>query len=131
MSKTTTLASGNVTPTDTLLVQLREPDEFPASILITWPASAVGGRSAPVRCNCERGRAADGYRHYEVGGDPSIRIGTRGVATDHQIKILHPSVRRQPSSCDDWGRWLLPYLPITLSSGRSAPVAPASPASNA
>jgi hypothetical protein len=37
MSKTTTLASGQITPTDALLVELREPDEFPASILITWP----------------------------------------------------------------------------------------------
>jgi hypothetical protein len=37
MSKTTTLASGQITPTDTLLVELHEPDEFPASILITWP----------------------------------------------------------------------------------------------
>jgi hypothetical protein len=37
MSKTTTLASGQITPTDTLLVELREPDELPASILITWP----------------------------------------------------------------------------------------------
>jgi hypothetical protein len=26
-----------ITPTDALLVQLREPDEFPASILIIWP----------------------------------------------------------------------------------------------
>jgi hypothetical protein len=37
MSKTTILASGQITPTDTLLVQLREPDEFPASVLIIWP----------------------------------------------------------------------------------------------
>jgi hypothetical protein len=37
MSKTTTLASGHVTPTDTLLVELREQDEFPATILIIWP----------------------------------------------------------------------------------------------
>ena len=37
MSKTTTLASGQITPTDALLVELREPDEFPASILIIWP----------------------------------------------------------------------------------------------
>jgi hypothetical protein len=37
MSKTTTLASGSVTPTDMLIVQLRVPDELPASILITWP----------------------------------------------------------------------------------------------
>jgi len=29
MSKTTILASGQVTPTDALLVELREPDEFP------------------------------------------------------------------------------------------------------
>jgi hypothetical protein len=37
MSKTTTLASGQITTTDTLRVELREPDEFPATILITWP----------------------------------------------------------------------------------------------
>jgi hypothetical protein len=37
LSKTTILASGQITPTDALLVELREPDEFPASILITWP----------------------------------------------------------------------------------------------
>jgi hypothetical protein len=37
MSKTTILASGQITPTDTLLVELREPDEFPSAIFITWP----------------------------------------------------------------------------------------------
>jgi hypothetical protein len=37
MSKTTILASSQITSTDALLVELREPDEFPASVLITWP----------------------------------------------------------------------------------------------
>ena len=37
MSKTTILASGHITPTDTLLVELREPDEFSASVWIIWP----------------------------------------------------------------------------------------------
>jgi hypothetical protein len=37
MSKTTILARGRITPTDTLIVELREPDESPASILIIWP----------------------------------------------------------------------------------------------
>jgi hypothetical protein len=37
MSKTTILASGQITPTDALLVQLREPHELPASVLIIWP----------------------------------------------------------------------------------------------
>jgi hypothetical protein len=37
MSKTTILASGQITRTDELLVELLEPDELPASILITWP----------------------------------------------------------------------------------------------
>jgi hypothetical protein len=37
MSKTTTLASGQITTTDILRVELREPDEFPAVILIIWP----------------------------------------------------------------------------------------------
>lgn len=39
MSKTTILASGQVTHADALRVELREPDEFPASILIIWPAA--------------------------------------------------------------------------------------------
>ena len=37
MSKTTILASGQITPTDALQVELREPDQFPATILIIWP----------------------------------------------------------------------------------------------
>jgi hypothetical protein len=37
MSKTTTLASGQITPTDTLLVELREPSELPPAILTAWP----------------------------------------------------------------------------------------------
>jgi hypothetical protein len=37
MSKTTTLASGQITPADALRVELQEPDEFPATILIIWP----------------------------------------------------------------------------------------------
>jgi hypothetical protein len=37
VSKTTTLASGQITPTDALRVELREPEEFPATILIIWP----------------------------------------------------------------------------------------------
>jgi hypothetical protein len=37
MSKTTILANGKITPTDALRVELQEPDEFPATILIIWP----------------------------------------------------------------------------------------------
>ena len=37
MSKTTRLANGQITPPDALRVELREPDEFPATILIIWP----------------------------------------------------------------------------------------------
>jgi hypothetical protein len=37
MSKTTILASGQITPADALRVELQEPDEFPATILIIWP----------------------------------------------------------------------------------------------
>jgi hypothetical protein len=53
MSKTTTLASGNVTPTDKLLVELLEPDEFPATILITWPQapSVVDPRKSDATAN--------------------------------------------------------------------------------
>jgi hypothetical protein len=31
------LASGQITSSDTLRVELQEPDEFPATILIIWP----------------------------------------------------------------------------------------------
>jgi hypothetical protein len=41
MSKTTILASGQITTTDALHVELREPDEFPASILIIWPQAPM------------------------------------------------------------------------------------------
>jgi hypothetical protein len=53
MSKTTTLASGKVTPTDKLLVELLEPEEFPASILITWPQtpSAIDPRKFDATAN--------------------------------------------------------------------------------
>jgi hypothetical protein len=37
MSKTTILANGQISPTDALRVELQEPDEFPATILIIWP----------------------------------------------------------------------------------------------
>jgi hypothetical protein len=37
MSKTTILASDQITGTDAVRVELREPVEFPASILIIWP----------------------------------------------------------------------------------------------
>jgi hypothetical protein len=31
------LANGQITPTGALRVELQEPDEFPATILIVWP----------------------------------------------------------------------------------------------
>ena len=37
MSKTTILASGQITPADSLRVALQEPADFPPSIMITWP----------------------------------------------------------------------------------------------
>jgi hypothetical protein len=37
MSKTTILATGQISPTDALRVELREPDKFRATILIIWP----------------------------------------------------------------------------------------------
>ena len=37
MSKSTTLASGQITPTDTISVELVQPDSMPATVKITWP----------------------------------------------------------------------------------------------
>ena len=40
MSKQTTLASSQITPSgDTITVELVAPDDFPAVVSITWPAS--------------------------------------------------------------------------------------------
>jgi hypothetical protein len=50
VSKTTILASGQITTTDALRVELREPDEFPATIFYYLASS--GDRSAPLRRNC-------------------------------------------------------------------------------
>ena len=41
MSKTTTLASGQITTTDPLHVELREPEEFPATKSSVLKASSV------------------------------------------------------------------------------------------
>ena len=53
MSKTTTLANGKVTLTDRILVELVEPEDFPASIVITWPQapSAVDPRKFGATAN--------------------------------------------------------------------------------
>jgi hypothetical protein len=37
MSKITTLASGRITPSDTLTVELIQPDSMPAVVRIVWP----------------------------------------------------------------------------------------------
>jgi hypothetical protein len=72
MSKTTTLASSQITPTrhyesscGSLMNIRRDLDQL--------ASSGVSDRSAPVRCNCERGRTHHGYSHHKVGTDPSKR----------------------------------------------------------
>jgi hypothetical protein len=39
MSKLTPLASGQITPTDSITVVLVEPDDMPSSVIIHWPAA--------------------------------------------------------------------------------------------
>ncbi len=36
----TELARGKITPSDELLIELREPDNEPAAVLIHWPSAA-------------------------------------------------------------------------------------------
>jgi hypothetical protein len=38
--QTTQLAHGKITNADTLIIELREPDNEPASVLIHWPPAA-------------------------------------------------------------------------------------------
>lgn len=38
MSKITTLASGQITAVDVLTIELVEPDETPAVVIVRWPA---------------------------------------------------------------------------------------------
>jgi hypothetical protein len=49
MSKITTLASSQITPSDTLAVELVEADETPAVVIIRWPVkpSVVHPRRFP------------------------------------------------------------------------------------
>jgi hypothetical protein len=40
MSKVTELASSQITPTDTLTIELVEADETPAVVIVRWPLKA-------------------------------------------------------------------------------------------
>jgi hypothetical protein len=40
VSKITTLASGQITPSDALAVELVETDETPSAVIIRWPLKA-------------------------------------------------------------------------------------------
>jgi hypothetical protein len=41
MSKMTELASGAITAVDTVTIELGEPDETSAIVIVTWPAKAT------------------------------------------------------------------------------------------
>ena len=41
MNKLTPLASGQITPTDTISVVLVEPEDIPASVVAHWPARST------------------------------------------------------------------------------------------
>jgi hypothetical protein len=41
MSKITTLASGQITAVDTLIIELVEADETPAVVIVRWPVKAT------------------------------------------------------------------------------------------
>jgi hypothetical protein len=94
MSKTTILANGQITPTDALPVELQEPDEFPATILIVWPSGAVSSRSETLQCNCECGRTPHGYEHHKAGRDQGIQALTPfGSASATRLMPHGPGLR--------------------------------------
>jgi hypothetical protein len=41
MSTITTLASGQITPSDTISIEFVRPDNMPASVKITWPQQST------------------------------------------------------------------------------------------
>jgi hypothetical protein len=41
MSKITTLGAAQITPSDTLAIELVEADETPAAVIIRWPVKAT------------------------------------------------------------------------------------------
>jgi hypothetical protein len=65
------LATGQITVTDTPLVERREPEDFPASILITWPQMPSMIDPRRFGATAKRRRTPHGYGHHKVGGDPS------------------------------------------------------------
>jgi hypothetical protein len=53
VSKTTTLATGQITTADALTVELVQPADTPAMIMLQWPlaATVVDPRRLPATCN--------------------------------------------------------------------------------
>ena len=52
MSKVTTLAEGQITPTDQLVIELVQADEAPAVVIVTRPGQGDRVASATVRRDC-------------------------------------------------------------------------------
>ena len=83
MSKTTILASGQISPTDTIFVEPREPDEFPTSVFITglkqrqW---SIRGGSVQLRTRSRASllRPSQRWRRIEHMG---LSLGTAGQQT--------------------------------------------------
>jgi hypothetical protein len=46
------LARGNITQSDELLIELREPDNEPGAVLIHWPAAASVASPAAFPDHC-------------------------------------------------------------------------------
>src|SRR4029453_5606093 len=78
MGKTATLAGGQISPTNKLLVDLGEPEELPASILITWP-------QAPS--------VVDPHR-FGATANASARLYAKAITTLALIRAYEPEQER-------------------------------------
>jgi hypothetical protein len=81
MSKITELASGQITTTDSVKIELVEADETPAVVIVTWPskASVLHPHRFPTAADvCARTFAAAVVRLASIkGGAETVKAGTK------------------------------------------------------
>jgi hypothetical protein len=114
MSKTATLASGQISPTNKLLVELREPEELPASILITWP-------QAPS--------VVDPHR-FGATANAVARLMATAITTLAQIRAYEPEQEKnsrvflQSATCRSAIMWDTSERPATILAVAGSPTCP-------
>jgi hypothetical protein len=104
MSKVTELASGAITATDYLVIELIEADETPAAVIVRWPLKPTvlhirkGSHhsrhrcSALRRCGCQVG--SDSTRPATVTETSPFARADRAIQDLRRLPLIGPPKRR-------------------------------------